>query len=225
VADKHPYISGSGGITAAMNQFKKAFPAKVTADTLKKLGIASNNESYMINILRFIGAIDNDGNRTAEAQSVFSKHEPTEFQKSFGEMLKKAYSDLFSLHGEDAWSLSSDKLISFFRGSDQTSDLVGRRQATTFQILASFAGHGESPALKGSASSKKAAKTIEKVKRSEKKNQTPAKNATTGGALEPTVGRDIGLSVRIEVNLPVAGDQATYDKIFKSIRENLLNAQ
>jgi hypothetical protein len=29
--------------------------------------------------------------------------------------------------------------------------------------------------------------------------------------------------VRIEINLPADGDQETYDRIFKSIRENLLN--
>jgi hypothetical protein len=37
--------------------------------------------------------------------------------------------------------------------------------------------------------------------------------------------RNVGLTVRIEVNLPAAGDQETYDKIFRSIRENLLNAK
>ena len=33
----------------------------------------------------------------------------------------------------------------------------------------------------------------------------------------------VGLTVRIEINLPAEGDQETYDRIFKSIRENLLN--
>jgi len=37
--------------------------------------------------------------------------------------------------------------------------------------------------------------------------------------------RDIALTVRIEVNLPTASDQKTYDMIFRSIRENLLNAK
>jgi hypothetical protein len=33
---------------------------------------------------------------------------------------------------------------------------------------------------------------------------------------------NVGLTVRIEINVPVASDQITYDMIFKSIRENLL---
>ena len=35
--------------------------------------------------------------------------------------------------------------------------------------------------------------------------------------------RNFGLTVRIEINLPAAGDRETYDNIFRSIRENLLN--
>jgi hypothetical protein len=34
---------------------------------------------------------------------------------------------------------------------------------------------------------------------------------------------NLGLTVRIEINLPAGGDQDTYDRIFKSIRENLLS--
>lgn len=227
MADKHPYISGTGGITGAINQFKKAFPAKVNAETLKKLGIAPNNESYVINILRFIGAIDADGSRTPKATATFSTHELGEFQKAFGEMVKEAYSDLFALHGDSAWNLGFDKLISFFRGSDQTSDLVGRRQATTFQVLASFAGHGEVPASKTAASPKAATDKPAKAKT----KATNAKEIKSQPAVQPTVSqpkmgmRDVGLTVRIEVNLPPAGDQETYDRIFKSIRENLLDGK
>lgn len=35
----------------------------------------------------------------------------------------------------------------------------------------------------------------------------------------------VGLTVRIEINLPADGDQETYDRIFRSIRENLINAK
>ncbi len=37
--------------------------------------------------------------------------------------------------------------------------------------------------------------------------------------------RDFGLTVRIEINLPADADQETYDKIFRSIKENLINAE
>ena len=34
-----------------------------------------------------------------------------------------------------------------------------------------------------------------------------------------------GLTVRVEVNLPADADQETYDKIFQSIRKNLINGK
>ena len=54
MADKHPYMSGSGGITQLTTQLRRMFPATVTADTLKKLGIAPNNETYVLSSVRLI---------------------------------------------------------------------------------------------------------------------------------------------------------------------------
>jgi hypothetical protein len=134
LAEKHPYSpAGGGGIAAAVQQLRKTFPAKVTSETLKKLGIASNSESYVINILRFVGVIDPQGAKTNEATEVFSKHSDADFQQGFGQMVKTTYAELFKLHADNAWELPIDDLINFFRTTDQTSDVTGRRQANTFQ--------------------------------------------------------------------------------------------
>jgi hypothetical protein len=221
LAERHPYAPGPGGIAAAINQFRKSFPPTVNAETLKQLGIAPKNESYVINVLRFIGAIDKDGKQTDKAVTVFSNHNDADFQKAFEELVKEAYGDLFALQKDAAWSLSTDKLISFFRSKDKTTDLVGQRQAQTFQLLAGFAGHGTTPATP-------AAKPSTKPKPTEKARPAKPKSETLrAAAIQPGNGntRDFGLTVRIEVNLPPAGDQETYDKIFRSIRENLLNAK
>jgi uncharacterized protein DUF5343 len=220
LAEKHPYAS-PGAIAAAINQFRKSFPAKVSADTLRKLGIAPQNESYVINTLRFIGAIDADGNKTDKSTAAFNQHDPAAFQKAFGDMVKAAYAELFELHKEDTWELSFDSLISFFRNADQTSDVVGRRQASTFQALASLAGHGEAPVQPKAGLAKMKAAQPKNGKGKAAKSETPATKLNTGGQQQ----RDFGLTVRIEVNLPPAGDQETYDRIFRSIRENLLNAK
>jgi len=39
----------------------------------------------------------------------------------------------------------------------------------------------------------------------------------------PEKSTPFSMSVRIEISLPVTTDQAVYDKIFKSIKENLMN--
>ena len=58
MAEKYPYMSGSAGLVQAVAQLRKSFPLQVAADTLKKLGIAPNNETYVLNTLRFVGVID-----------------------------------------------------------------------------------------------------------------------------------------------------------------------
>ena len=51
MADKHPYVTAPSYLVQVINQFRKSFPAAVTADTLKKLGFAPKNESYILNII------------------------------------------------------------------------------------------------------------------------------------------------------------------------------
>ena len=224
MAERHPYAPGPGGITAAINHLRRSFPATVNAETLKQLGIAPKNESYVINVLRFIGAIDKDGKQSEKAVHVFSQHDDADFQKAFEAMVEEAYGELFALHKADAWQLPSSKLIAFFRSKDRTTDLVGQKQAMTFQLLAGFAGHGASPAPAPTAPKPLAKPKAEKFKPEKSKaekltlgnNQSQNRNGQS---------RDFGLTVRIEVNLPPAGDQETYDRIFRSIRENLLNAK
>jgi hypothetical protein len=231
VADKHPYLSGSGPLFQIVSQLRKSFPAGgVTAETLKKLGLAPNNETYVINILRFIEVIDDEGRKTPAAGKVFSQHDDSEFQKSFAALVEKAYSDLFSLHGKDTWKLEVDALIQYFRSADDTSAIVGRRQATTFQALSALSGHADLPTPRSAP-----------VKKSSTANPVfpkPAKAPAVVSAKPKSESiapldqrklesprRDVGLTVRVEINLPADGDQETYDRIFKSIRENLIDAE
>lgn len=219
MTDKHPYISGAGALTKAIQHFRNSLPAKIDASTLKKLGLAPKNESYLINILKFLGIIDAEGVPTAEARSAFTQHDDGAFGKKIEELVKKAYSDIFSLHGEKAWSLDENALITYFRQTDQSSAVVGSRQAKTFQTLAAFSGHGSVPEVK-TTNNKKIAPNREKVAKQIK--------AVTHSPSHETVieskGKDFGLTVRIEINLPAGGDKDTYDAIFKSIKENILNA-
>jgi hypothetical protein len=233
MADKHPYTSGAAGLTQTVNQLRKAFPAQVTADTLKKLGIAPNNESYVLNILRFIGVLDTDNKKNSAAVGVFNQHDDPDFQAGFSKLVKPAYEALFDLHGEDAWKLPTNKLIAFFRNHDHTSDIVGKRQATTFQALAALCGQADEASRLPSTKVKKTdsapraarAKTSPQPKVPEPsinliEERSPAASRTNGISEQ---GNGMALTVRVEINLPAGGDQETYDRIFKSIRENLLN--
>lgn len=220
MADKHPYISGSGAIVQLFDQLKKSFPQVLNAEVLKKLSIAPSNESYAMNIVRFLGLIDESGKPTPDAVKIFTLHDEKAFQIAFSEVIEKAYRELFSLHGKDAWTLSLEQLIPFFRQSDQSSALVGSRQASTFKTLASYTGHGD---LQSATINRQSKSGVKKVQRTSKKTEeviTAPQKAPSG---QDRRDERVGLTVRIEVNLPAAGDQETYDRIFRSIKENLIN--
>ena len=61
MADKHPYVPAPGGLAKAINHFRSSLPPTVTAETLKKLGYAPKNDSYVLNVLRYLGLIGEDG--------------------------------------------------------------------------------------------------------------------------------------------------------------------
>lgn len=215
----HPYISGAGNIAQMVAQLRKSFPNAISSETVKKLGLAPNNESYVISVLQFIGVIDSEGKKTPDAAKAFSHHKDEDFSKQFGTMVQKAYSELFELHGNDAWKLSTDELITFFRQSDQTSATIGGRQAGTFKVLAGLSGHGDLPEPKAKSATKQPKKTGLKKPPSSAAPKSP----TPPSAYRPPSGNsNLGLTVRVEINLPADGTKETYDNIFKSIKENLL---
>ncbi len=220
MSKSHPYISGPNNISKMINHLRKAFPATVNADTIKKLGLAPQNESYLINALHFVGIIDENGTKTGEAKSVFSSHIDEDFHSGFSQLVKIAYSDLFELHGDSAWTLSKDRLIGFFRQSDETSATIGSRQASTFQVFAAMSGYGALPSARAGIAMPKP-----RAKPDSNKNKASASNAGGGKSKQRAMvdNGDFSLTVRVEINLPSDGSKETYDSIFKSIKENLLN--
>lgn len=226
--EKHPYTSGPGHISATITQLRKAFPAVVNADILKKFEIAPNNETYILNILKFLKIIDPEGKKNATVAPLFHKNDD-EFAPGLAQLVHDAYGDFFNTYGEDAWDTPQSKLIAYFRTHDDTTELVGTRQANTFRALAKLSG-------KLTANSEPASKpkSAPKGKPATKKVQPPA---TAAPAPAPSINTPMppisanpgqpssgmALTVRVEINLPAGADQATYDAIFKSIRENLMN--
>src|SRR5512138_319032 len=98
----HPYISGAGNITQMVGFLRKNFPPTVNADTVRKLGLAPKNESYVINVLQFLRLIEEDGKRTDLGHKVMTTHNEDDFKKAFGAVVREAYADLFAIRGEDA---------------------------------------------------------------------------------------------------------------------------
>ncbi|MEY2551102.1 MAG: hypothetical protein QOG12_1246 [Verrucomicrobiota bacterium] len=225
MAKNHPYISSSGPIVQAVGHLRRSFPQTVTADTLKKLGIAPKNESYLINILRFLSIIDSEGKREEAAAKIFNLHDDAAFQNAFGEFVQRAYGDLFGLHGDTAWSLDVNALITFFRQADQSSSIVGARQANTFRALAALAGHGETATPRTRSSAIKSGEQVPARKKSSSRPEKKARTPQAATTMLPTQSSPFGLTVRVEINLPADATQEAYDKIFQSMRKNLIDGR
>lgn len=223
MADQHPYVSGTGGLVKFLDHLKRSFPTTLDADLLRKLGLAPRNESYLLNTVRFLNLIDENGARTPHGHKTFTLHDQESFQRAFSEMVKAAYKELFALYGDSAWELDQAKLITFFRQADQSSEVVGQRQAQTFRTLAAYAGKVESQEdAKQRPAPREKSKTKPRPPR-EGGGQTAQQKNRSGLEELDQLDRKVALTFRIEINLPAQGDQETYDRIFKSIREHLLN--
>lgn len=217
----YPYIPSGGLIQTAFNQFRKSLPSKVDSTTLKKLGIASSNEGALINIMKFIGVLTDENDKTPEGTKLFTQHKDEDFQSGLAALLEAAYAELFELHGAEAWKLDRDALISFFRGADETSAVTGGRQALTFQTLAALAGHREETITsRGSTGPRQPRAPKPKTAKKEKAEKAETPNVVMHSNSH---GQNFGLTVRVEINLPANASASTYDNIFQSIRKNLLN--
>lgn len=232
MANTYPYISAQASLVKAIEQFRKSFPSIVDSALLKRLKIAPGNESYLINIMRFLGLIDDAGAKVDDAANAFYGSEE-HFRTGFTDLVSKAYAPVFTELGADAWNANRDDLSHWFRMVDKTTELIGGRQAATFLTLAGVTGNGapvevKAPAKNGAKSAYKA--TAKKSASSssgpvaEVQNQPPARNAQGAQAGVPGENGLMGLSVRIEINVPVGATADEYDAMFASIRKHLYPA-
>lgn len=220
----HPYISGPKNISKMVERLRQSSHLKnIDTRTVEKYGIAPKNERYVINALQFIGIIDKEGKKTDKATEVLSISGDKEFSEAFSELVKISYATLFELYGEAAWSLSKDDLVTFFRTNDRTSDATGELQAATFRVFAGLSGiETPAPAKTKNGVIKRGEKTSAVARKKSNPSKKTAEQFTNGiGDADKT--KDFGLTVRVEFNLPANGNKETYDNIFKSIKENLID--
>lgn len=110
-----------------------------------------------------------------------------------------------------------------FSSARRDSALTATRQAIAFETLASLSGHGESIQVKLQKPKTSPAKSLETKTKSKTVMSTVPENTDDQLRSKFSGTGNLGLTVRIEINLPAQGDQDTYDRIFQSIKKNLLN--
>ncbi|MHB9032581.1 MAG: DUF5343 domain-containing protein [Anaerolineae bacterium] len=215
----YPYITAPSYLTQLIAALRSSFPAQLSADILRKMGIAPKNESSTISALRYLGLLDASGSRTRAAETLFSLGDDAAFSAALGELVRKAYRELFEIRGPGAWRLSAEDLATYFSQTDGTSPKVARLQVKTFQILAQAAGQlpaAESPAPRQAAAQARGWRSDKGAAIKVVNGDSPARRRASGG---------MNLTLHIDLHLPPGADQETYDRIFRAVREQLLKPQ
>lgn len=90
MAVDYPYHPSTGAIRRIVQQLRSAFPPKINADTLKKWTIAPKNESMLLNVLRFLKLIDQDGNKILDNAKLFLENDDSAFSAKFASLVREA---------------------------------------------------------------------------------------------------------------------------------------
>jgi len=128
----YPYAQPISGIDQIVTHLRKSPLQEINTSRLKSLGIAPNNESYILNTLRGLGIYDAEGKAISTAIDIFYL-EDSKFFPGFAALVKSAYDGLFNVH-TDAWTLEKPRLVSFFRAEDKSNQLLLSQVAVILRL-------------------------------------------------------------------------------------------
>ena len=190
------------------SRLRQAVPRVVDESYIRT--ITGRAESYALNVvqnLRAIGLINDEGKPTDLAAKLRNDNRYSEACK---EIIQSVYPPELTQHGYT--SSQRREIHEWFLVSAGLSESTARKKAAFYRILVSEIDPNE---LLGSYEDDLEEKLQDEAE--SKKVVKPKKVA-----LDPNQ-KHITLTVRMEINLPSGADAETYDNIFKSIKENLLN--
>lgn len=206
-----PYITSPGNIEKALNAIKTAItPERVSQDFVKTiLKIPGGSGDQMTSFLRKIGFATNDGKPT-ELYTRFRN--PSTSKQALGEAIKHAYEPLY-VRNEFMHKLSDNALLELIveeTGQPHDSNPVKLAHSSLKTLIknADFDAQLEIINNNTQENAKIESQTI-----SNKISEVPSRPANVG----------LNLGYTINLNLPATSDQAVFNAIFKSLKENLLS--
>jgi len=183
-------------------------PEKVTQKYLEKVGFKSNNDRYILGILKFLDFVDSTGVPTKTWQAYRNK-------QSAGAVLatamRKAYGDLF-LTFPDAHRKDSEALRNYFSAHTTVAERTLGLIVNTFKTLAGVADFEAAVPDLQVESAGSAADT-----------ETPSKKTKAlldSGGEDQAIGRP-AININIQLQLPATEDGAIYDKLFAALKKHL----
>ncbi|HTA21198.1 MAG TPA: DUF5343 domain-containing protein [Polyangia bacterium] len=201
-----PYLATPGSIKTALDKIKvAATPERVTKDFVStKLQMKGGNGAAIIPYLKKLGFVASDGSPT-DIYKRFRNH--TTAGVATADAIRTGYAPL-AQQNEYFYELPDKDLSALVlqvTGAAQ-GDSVARQTVSTLKMLKTYADFE----TKASVS-----KPDGEHEASEERQDTLHKTASR------QVG--LGLSYTINLNLPATSDQAVFNAIFRSLRDNLLS--
>jgi len=190
----HTYTTVPGRIPELMEKIRSVgIPDRVTRTWLQLIGFKSSNDRTLINVLKFIGFINERGNPT----DTWRRYRGADHALVLAESIRNSYSEIFQTF-EAPSRLSTNELKDFFRVETGSAEGTVSKMVDTFKALCQVADFRSTP--------------IEGPLR-EKSEETGLRISRDGK----------NVSVNINVNLPVTEDEAVYERIFSALKKHLLD--
>ncbi len=200
----YTYTVKMGSLKEYLNRVKSkelGMPDKVNREYLKSIGYTSSNDWYMIRVLKSIDFLNKSGVPTQS----FKDFRTEKSSQVMASALRKTYAELFKIYPQPHQK-SKGNLENFFaeKKPKLKKSTLGLF-VDTFKTLCEFADFGAVPVTPK-------AEVVEAEKR-----VAEVAEVTT---ITPT---GVTINLNIQLTLPATEDATIYDKIFKSLKENLLS--
>jgi hypothetical protein len=180
------------------NMPQRPEPKKVSQEYMKGLGYTSSNDWALIPIFKFINFLDSDGVPT----DLFKNFRDTRKSGAvMAQALKDSYKGLFELHANPC-GVSDPDLENFFRTATGRGGRTLEATVATFKVLCKFADFQPPPVAI---------------------TPTPVPSPAP---IQLPISREGGITVNVSIRLelPATQDAGIYDKIFQSLKKNLLTS-
>lgn len=183
-------------------------PDKITQKFLISLGFKSNNDRYFPGILRTLGFTDSSNVPTERWKLYRNK---TQAPKVMAAAIKEAYASLFSMY-QDAYRKDDEAITNFFTSNSTVGQKAIQYMVRTFRELCNLADFREPTDIPLKEKSPVLEPLIQEHTKEPQEIIVDTQELRHG----------VTLNINIQLTLPETKDGSIYDKIFESLKKNLI---
>lgn len=198
----YPYVPATEKIAQF---FKKigdiGVPEKFSNKTLKSLGFTSSNDARLVNLVKFLGLVEQNGTPTG----LWKEHR-TKPRVAMAKAIHAAYSDLFQ-HYSDANQRDDEALRTYFAANSSVGAAAVGMMVSTFKTICRLADFSSVDQMEHDV-----AQVARTSRRTEHHPRVRA-NAGTDG---------MTVNINIQLQLPADATPETYERFFEAMRKHVL---